>query len=86
MTSTIDGLNQSVRNVPDSSRMMKLYSAISPSMNDQWSGKTLLRFFFEPLVEPRRSSTKRGGAAPPALFDHAHPRSQKLGPTGSAKS
>ena len=41
MTSVIDGLNQRDRNVPDSSRTMKQYSAISPSMKDQWSGKTL---------------------------------------------
>src|ERR671918_1294007 len=35
------GMNQNVRKVPDRSRTMKLHSAISPSRNDQWSGKTL---------------------------------------------
>ena len=34
----------------------KLHSAISPSMNDQWSGKTLRRFFFIAVARPRRSS------------------------------
>ena len=34
------GTNQNVRNVPVSSRMTSEYIAISPSMKDQWSGKT----------------------------------------------
>jgi len=36
------GTNQKVRNVPVSSRMISENIAISPSMNDQWSGKTFL--------------------------------------------
>jgi hypothetical protein len=43
-TSVMLGLKKNVRKVPVSSSTMKLYSAISPSMNDQWSGKTLRRF------------------------------------------
>ena len=39
-----------------SSRTTKLHRAISPSMNDQWSGKTLRRFFFIAVARPRRSS------------------------------
>src|SRR6266508_359867 len=63
-TSVIDGLNQKVRNVPDSSRMMKLYSAISPSMNDQWSGKTLRSACLNPdLPMPSRSSRYLTGGA-----------------------
>ena len=38
--------------------MMKLYSAISPSMNDQWSGKTLRSACLKHgLPIPNRSST-----------------------------
>jgi hypothetical protein len=40
-TSFIDGSKKRVRNVPVSSRMMNENSAISPSRNDQWSGKIL---------------------------------------------
>ena len=68
---------------------MKLYSAISPSMNDQWSGKTLPRLLLDRnLLLPMRSSTYVA-VAPPAFSTGLvvrHPRSQKLGPTGSAKS
>jgi hypothetical protein len=42
-TSFIDGSKKRVRNVPVSSRMMNENRAISPSRNDQWSGKTLFR-------------------------------------------
>ena len=38
--------------------MTKLHSAISPSMNDQWSGKTLRMFFFATVARPRRSSAQ----------------------------
>jgi hypothetical protein len=34
----------------------KLHSAISPSMNDQWSGKTLRMSFFPAPARPSRSS------------------------------
>ena len=49
-----------------SSRTTKLHSAISPSMNDQWSGKTLRRFFLasvgeaEPVVGPGRGGADLG--------------------------
>ena len=36
--------------------MTKLQSAISPSMNDQWSGKTLRTCFFMAVARPVRSS------------------------------
>ena len=61
-TSAIDGLNHSDKNTPVSSKITKLHSAISPSMNDQWSGKTLRSCFFsrptesDPLVEPADSA------------------------------
>ena len=35
----MDAWKKNVRNVPDSSTATKLHRAISPSMNDQWSGK-----------------------------------------------
>src|SRR4051812_38853317 len=50
------GVNHSVRNTPLSSSTTKLHSAISPSMNDQWSGKTLRRFFLASVARPSRSS------------------------------
>src|SRR5918992_6043403 len=50
------GSNHRVRNVPVSSRMTKLHSAISPSMNDQWSGKTLRSCFFITVPSASRSS------------------------------
>src|ERR1700712_4614224 len=59
------GRNQSVRKTPVSSRTTKLHRAISPSMKDQWSGKTLRRFFFARPARPRRSSAQV--AAAPAL-------------------
>src|SRR5699024_4226795 len=37
----MEGSKNIVRNVPEISRMTKLYSATSPNMNDQWSGKIL---------------------------------------------
>ncbi len=39
-TSFMDGTKNSERKVPVSSRTTKDHSAISPSMNDQWSGNT----------------------------------------------
>ncbi len=58
MTSAIEGLNHSVKNVPVSSRTTKLHSAISPSMKDQWSGKTLRTCFFATPARPVRSSAQ----------------------------
>src|SRR5690349_17805406 len=52
------GSNHRVRNVPVSSRITKLHSAISPSMNDQWSGKTLRSCFFMAVPSPSRSSAQ----------------------------
>src|SRR3954453_12916718 len=60
------GLNHSVRNVPVSSRTTKLHRAISPSMKDQWSGKTLRTCFLASVARPTRSSTQL--AAPPIRF------------------
>ena len=60
------GVNQNVRNVPVSSRTTKDQSAISPSMNDQWSGKTLRA---KTLVSvPRLSRSSAHPATAPALF------------------
>ena len=58
MISPMLGVNHSVRKTPVSSRTTKLHSAISPSMKDQWSGKTLRRFFFIKVARPRRSSAQ----------------------------
>src|SRR3954470_10516249 len=52
------GVNQRVRNTPVSSRTTKLHSAISPSMNDQWSGKTLRSCFLASEPSPSRSSAQ----------------------------
>src|ERR1044072_1041451 len=52
------GSNHRVRNVPVSSRITKLHNAISPSMNDQWSGKTLRICFFIAVPRPSRSSAQ----------------------------
>src|SRR3954447_17631350 len=60
------GRNHRVRKTPVSSRTMKLQSATSPSMNDQWSGKTLRRFFLARVARPRRSSAHP--AAAPTLL------------------
>src|SRR4051795_54818 len=50
------GVNHSVRKTPLSSSTTKLHSAISPSMKDQWSGKTFRRFFLAMVARPSRSS------------------------------
>jgi len=42
VVSAIEGSKNRARYTPETIRMMKLYSAISPSRNDQWVGKTLL--------------------------------------------
>src|SRR5690349_7214968 len=63
------GLNHRVRNVPVSSRTTKLHSAISPSMNDQWSGKTLRICFLASVASPTRSSSQL--ATPPMRFGFA---------------
>src|SRR4051812_28745611 len=60
------GVNHSVRKTPLRSRTTKLHSAISPSMNDQWSGKTLRRFFLAMVASPSRSSAH--SAIAPALL------------------
>src|SRR3954452_4714091 len=56
MTSPMAGLNHRLRNTPVSSSTTKLHSAISPSMNDQWSGKTLRICFLASPAMPVRSS------------------------------
>src|ERR1700712_4235909 len=60
------GRNHRVRKTPVSSRTMKLHRAISPSMKDQWSGKTLRRFFLASPASPSRSSAH--SAAAPTLL------------------
>jgi hypothetical protein len=57
------GLNHSDRKTPVSSRTTKLHSAISPSMNDQWSGNTLRNCFFISPARPTRSSSQVTGPA-----------------------
>src|SRR5690349_9660273 len=52
------GTNHRVRNTPVRSSTTKLHRAISPSMKDQWSGKTLRRFFLPIAARPRRSSAQ----------------------------
>ncbi len=56
------GVNHRVRKTPERSSTTKLHSAISPSMKDQWSGKTLRRFFFITVARPRRSSAQVAAA------------------------
>ena len=57
-TPTCSGTNQNVRNMPVSSSTTNDHSAISPSMKDQWSGKTLRQVLprqrgqAEPVVGP----------------------------------
>src|SRR6478736_900940 len=41
VTMSIEGTKKAVRKMPVSSSTMKEYNAISPSMNDQWSGNNL---------------------------------------------
>src|SRR5450755_3554864 len=63
MTSLVPGRKKNVRNVPESNKMMNEYSAISPSMNDQWSGKTLFMLRLRYPASPNRLST-----SPSAFF------------------
>src|SRR4051794_13303147 len=60
------GSNHRVRKTPLRSRTTKLHSAISPSMKDQWSGKTLRRFFLAMVARPSRSSA-HSATAPTGL-------------------
>src|SRR5690606_9589282 len=54
----MDGLKNSVRKVPVSSSTTNDQSAISPSRNDQWSGKTLLSRGRIPATCSRSSSAR----------------------------
>src|SRR5918993_1072255 len=63
------GRNHRVRKTPVSRRTTKLHRAISPSMNDQWSGNTLRRFFFIPVARPRRSSAHEASEPAGLGFD-----------------
>src|SRR5258708_32272851 len=56
-TSPADGVKNSDRYVPVSSRITNDQSAISPSMNDQWSGKTFFIRTRAPLAPLTLSST-----------------------------
>ena len=44
--------------MPVASRMTKQYMAISPTMNDQWSGKILSRADRSHFDDPKRSSAQ----------------------------
>src|SRR6478736_736503 len=55
------GRNHRVRKTPVRSST-KLHRAISPSMNDQWSGKTLRSCFLPRPARPRRSSAQPAAA------------------------
>src|ERR1700730_16591389 len=57
-TGAVDGLKKSARYVPVSSRITNDHSAISPSMNVQWSGKTLRISVRTPRAPPNRSSSQ----------------------------
>jgi hypothetical protein len=53
------GSKKKVRKIPVSTRMTKQYRAISPSMNDQWSGKALSSVLRANRDAPSRSSSQR---------------------------
>src|SRR4051794_31488041 len=61
------GVNQRDRNTPDTRSTTKLHRAISPSMNDQWSGKTFRRYRRPSPDRLSRSSAQpaTAPAAPP---------------------
>ncbi len=70
--------------MPVSSSTMNENSAISPSRNDQWSGKTLLRIPRSGVATWNRSSTSLRGLAGQGRYvdlSALHGRSQKSGPT-----
>src|SRR3954449_726598 len=52
------GLNHNVKNVPVNNKTTKLHNAISPNMNDQWSGNTLRICFLLTAARPVRSSAQ----------------------------
>ena len=68
------------------------HSAISPSMNDQWSGNTFRMSTRNPRAPWNLSSShppvplRAFGTSKLCVAGLAHPRSQKLGPTGWVKS
>ena len=53
----VDGMKYRLRKMPVAIRTTNEYSAISPSMKDQWSGKILSRKTRPPLAKPNRSSS-----------------------------
>src|SRR3954471_14595784 len=59
MTSWLEAWKNNVKYTPVSSRTISEYIAISPSRNDQWSGKTLFMLLRRKVAEPNRSSTPR---------------------------
>src|SRR6478609_4249064 len=63
----MDGSKKNVRNVPESSRMTKEYSATSPNMNDQWSGKTF-RPNSRSIPEPPTRWSTKSVMRPPVVF------------------
>jgi len=57
-TGAVDGTKNSARYVPVSSKITNDHSAISPSMNDQWSGKTFRNATRQPRAAWNRSSSQ----------------------------
>jgi len=51
------GMKYSVKKTPVTIRIRNDKSAISPSMNDQWSGKILSMNVRPPRARPKRSSS-----------------------------
>src|SRR4051812_13097093 len=85
MTSRELGLKKKVRKTPVATSTTKQYIAISPNMNDQWSGKTLLSAVRVKLVAPSRSSIHRPSRpiTPPVL--PARPVVALLGRVGAGR-
>lgn len=84
MTSRVEGSKKKDRYEPVTNKMMNEYSVISPSMNDQWSGKTLLNCRLANLAMPSRSSSQRDvldSTYASSIF--LRPRFQNPGPIGS---
>src|SRR3954452_14397564 len=50
------GLKKNVKKTPVAMMMKNAYIAISPSKNDQWSGKAFLMALLENRAKPNRSS------------------------------
>src|SRR5881398_2634915 len=81
------GLNHNVKNVPVNNKTTKLHNAISPNMNDQWSGNTFRICFLLTAARPVRSSTQaatRAGA--PSVGTTAARRPARVGTSAAIDS